>query len=102
MSYRVNTDRIIETVVESEGGNDRELVLWHDVVETERAFEQARSAFLQAGGNLAKVLSRALWNPRERASALRVLRDFDTDQHLRRELFPQLVEMASVTHRDLG
>jgi len=80
--------------------------LWLQLVDAERSFFAANRALLEARTALAdqeadldQLVARALANPAERATALRLL--LAAPESVRRKTFPILVELAAVSHRDL-
>lgn len=81
-------------------------LLWQRLVAAERqyiaarmALFSARDALLNSETDLIELLRHALKKPSERGAALRVLRILD--ESVRRQVFPTLVELASVGHSDI-
>lgn len=70
--------------------------LWRQLVAAENAFFAARMALFQSGADIPGLVVRALDDPSGRGTALRLLPLLDEDA--RRQVFPQLVELASWGH----
>lgn len=77
--------------------------LWQALVRAEQSYYAARTALVHAANvgsvDTLTVLTRALRNPSERGTALRLL--IDLDERVRRQLFPVLVQLAAVEHSDV-
>ncbi|MGH9116595.1 MAG: hypothetical protein ACRD0A_01565 [Acidimicrobiales bacterium] len=73
---------------------------WDDLAEAERQFVAARRRLVAAGDDLIPVLRSALKQPSPRGTALRLL--LVVDVGIRLTLFPELIELASVGHSDIG
>jgi hypothetical protein len=81
-------------------------LLWKRLIDAERKFIaarmalfSARSAVLSSEADVIGLLSHALKKPSERGAALRLL--LMVDEPARRQVFPTLVELASVGHSDI-
>ncbi|HEX6817569.1 MAG TPA: barstar family protein [Ktedonobacterales bacterium] len=72
--------------------------LWQNLKDAEHAFHAARMALFRVG-DIADILYEALHNVAERGTALRVL--LIQPEQARRRVFPRLIELASVGHRDI-
>ena len=77
--------------------NDAEL--WHKVFEKEIAYIQARQDFLKNCTNRIELINKALHNPTERGTALRLIEYLNLEE--RQSLFDNLVDLASVSHSDI-
>lgn len=73
---------------------------WGTLLEAEREFVAARRRVVALGEDLIPVLRSALAQPHERGTALRLL--LVVDVGIRLALFPELVQLASVGHADIG
>ncbi|WP_254174518.1 hypothetical protein [Planktothrix pseudagardhii] len=73
--------------------------LWQLVVTREWDYIQSRQAFLNSCTDRVEMLQKALQNPRERGTALRLL--FYLTLPERQHLFNDLVALASVSHSDI-
>ncbi|HEX6800009.1 MAG TPA: hypothetical protein VF116_20020 [Ktedonobacterales bacterium] len=74
-------------------------LLWQTMFNAEQTFIGARMAFFQAvqsGDDVVPILEKALSGPSQRGMALRLLPLLD--ESIRRQVFPTLVELASVGH----
>jgi len=80
----------------NEDGRD----LWRAVWQSERAFVQARIAFLSGAADRLDELRSALRDPAQRGAALRVCSYLSADE--RKQLFGDLLGIASVAHADIG
>jgi hypothetical protein len=74
---------------------------WQNVVTTEHQMVCALSSALLGVPDEVETLRRAIGVPRERGAALRILLLFGYGD-LRKQVFPELVEAASVGHVDIG
>jgi hypothetical protein len=77
--------------------NDTEL--WHKVFEKEIAYIQARQDFINNCTDRIEVIRKALHNPTERGTALRLIEYLKLEEH--QSLFDDLVDLASVSHSDI-
>lgn len=73
--------------------------LWQLVVTREWDYIQSRQAFLNSCTDRVETLQKALQNPRERGTALRLL--FYLTLPERQDLFNDLLALASVSHSDI-
>ncbi|MBE9128344.1 MULTISPECIES: hypothetical protein [unclassified Coleofasciculus] len=78
-------------------GNDTEL--WHKVFEKQIAYIQARQDFLNNCPDRVGLIKKALHNPSERGTALRLIKSLNLEE--RQGLFDDLVDLASVSHSDI-
>jgi len=77
--------------------NDTEL--WHKVFEKEIAYIQARQDFLNNCNDRIVFLKKALHNPSERGTALRLIEYLNLEEQ--QGLFDDLVDLALVSHSDI-
>jgi hypothetical protein len=77
--------------------NDTEV--WHKVFEKEIAYIQARQDFLNNCTDRIGLIKKALHNPTERGTALRLIAYLKLEE--RQSLFDDLVDLASVSHSDI-
>ncbi|MGK7926401.1 MAG: hypothetical protein AB4290_14380 [Spirulina sp.] len=75
------------------------VTLWEKLVERETSFIQIRQVFLQETEDRVNSLRMALHNPVERGTALRLLDYLRLEE--RQQLFPDLLDLASVAHSDI-
>ncbi|HEY9650961.1 MAG TPA: hypothetical protein V6C95_09880 [Coleofasciculaceae cyanobacterium] len=73
--------------------------LWHKVFENEIAYIQARQDFLNNCNDRIGLFKKALNNPSERGTALRLLEYLNLEE--RQSLFDELIDLASVSHSDI-
>jgi hypothetical protein len=78
----------------------KDLELWHQFREKEISYLQTRQNFLYHSIDRIAVLKKALQNPSERGTALRLLEYLDVEE--RQILFNDLVDLASVSHSDIA
>jgi hypothetical protein len=77
--------------------NDTEL--WHKVFEKEIAYIHARQDFIKNCTDRTGLIKKALHNPTERGTALRLIEYLKLEE--RQSLFDDLVDLASVSHSDI-
>ena len=77
--------------------NDTEL--WHKVFENEIDYIQSRQDFLNNCTGRIRLIKKALHNPTERGTALRLIEYLNLEE--RQSLFDDLVDLASVSHSDI-
>lgn len=77
--------------------NDTEL--WQKVFEKEIAYIQSRQYFLNNCTDRLGLIKKALRNPTERGTALRLIGYLKLEE--RQNLFDELVDLASVSHSDI-
>ncbi|MCA1995148.1 MAG: hypothetical protein LDL41_24330 [Coleofasciculus sp. S288] len=77
--------------------NDTEL--WHKVFEKEIAYIQARQNFLNNCTDRIELIKKALHNPTQRGTALRLIVYLKIEEL--QSLFDALVDLASVSHSDI-
>ena len=77
--------------------NDTEL--WHKVFEKEIAYIQSRQDFINNCTDRIALIKKALQNPTERGTALRLIVYLKLEE--RQRLFDALVDLASVSHSDI-
>ncbi|MEW6494803.1 MAG: hypothetical protein AB1589_20135 [Cyanobacteriota bacterium] len=77
--------------------NDTEL--WHKVFDREIAYIQARQDFLKNCTGRVGLIKKALHNPTERGTALRLIEYLNLEEC--QSLFDDLVDLASVSHSDI-
>lgn len=82
---------------EQSSGNEAEL--WHKVFEKEIAYIQARQNFIKNCTDRIGLIKKALHNPTERGTALRLIEYLKLEE--RQSLFDDLVDLASVAHSDI-
>ena len=80
----------------TQSSDPRDLDLWNRVVETERAFVEARMALFSGATSIVELVRQALHRPTERATALGIAKLLNPQQ--RQALFPDLLSLASVGH----
>lgn len=73
--------------------------LWHKVFEKETAYIQARQDFIKNYKDRVGVFKKALNNPTERGTALRLIEYLNLEE--RQSLFDKLIDLASVSHSDI-
>lgn len=73
--------------------------LWHKVFENEIDYIQSRQDFLKNCTNRTELINKALHNPTERGTALRLIEYLNLEE--RQSLFDNLVDLASVSHSDI-
>jgi hypothetical protein len=78
----------------------KDLELWHLFWQKEISYLQTRQNFLYHCIDKMTVLKKALQNPSERGTALRLLEYLDVEE--RQMLFNDLVDLASVAHSDIA
>lgn len=78
---------------------EKDTELWHKVFEKEIAYIQARQDFLKNCTDRIGLIKKALHNPTERGTALRLIEYLNLEE--RQSLFDDLVDLASVSHSDL-
>ena len=78
---------------------EKERELWHHLVERELAYIQTRQEFLKNCTDRMAFIKKALHNPTERGTALRLIEYLKIEE--RQSLFNELVDLASVSHSDI-
>ncbi|MEP0778147.1 hypothetical protein NDI39_11040 [Microcoleus sp. ZQ-A2] len=73
--------------------------LWHKVFENEIDYIQSRQDFLNNCTDRIRLIKKALHNPTERGTALRLIEYLNLEE--RQSLFDDLVDLASVSHSDI-
>lgn len=73
--------------------------LWHKVFENEIDYIQSRQDFLNNCTDRIRLIKKALYNPTERGTALRLIEYLNIEE--RQSLFDDLVDLASVSHSDI-
>lgn len=73
--------------------------LWHKVFDREIAYIQARQDFLKNCTDRIGLIKKALHNPTERGTALRLIEYLNLEE--RQSLFDDLVDLASVSNSDI-
>ena len=77
----------------------RDSSLWEAVCHAEASYKNARIALISGATDIISVLRQALQRPDQRGTALRCFECLTEIQ--KRELFPELVRLASVGHSDI-
>ena len=77
--------------------NDTEL--WRKLVEKELVYIQTRQEFLNDCTHRVALIKKALQNPTQRGTALRLIKYLKLEE--RQSLFDELVDLASVSHSDI-
>jgi hypothetical protein len=76
-----------------------DIELWHKVFDQETAYIQSRQDFLNNCPHRIGLIKKALHNPAERGTALRLIEYLKLEEH--QSLFDDLVDLASVSHSDI-
>lgn len=79
--------------------NEKDMELWRKLFESEITYIQTRQKFLNHSTNRVAMIEKALHNPAERGTALRLIEYFTTEEC--QSLFDDLVNLASVSHSDI-
>jgi len=80
----------------TEERNEKDMELWRKLFESEITYIQNRQEFLNHSTNRVSTIEKALHNPAERGTALRLIEYCTTEE--RQSLFDDLVNLASVSH----
>lgn len=78
---------------------EKDTELWRKFVERETAYIQTRQNFLNDCTDRAALIKKALHNPAERGTALRLIEYLKLEE--RQSLFDDLVDLASVSHSNI-
>jgi hypothetical protein len=78
---------------------EKERELWHHLVDRELAYIQTRQEFLNNCTDRIAFIKKALQNPAERGTALRLIEYLKIEE--RQILLNDLVDLASVSHSDV-
>lgn len=78
---------------------EKDTELWRKLVERETAYIQTRQDFLNDCTDRIALIKKALHNPTERGTALRLIEYLKLEE--RQSLFDDLVDLASVSHSDI-
>jgi hypothetical protein len=76
-----------------------DIELWHKVFDQETAYIQSRQDFLNNCPHRIGLIKKALHNPAERGTALRLIEYLEVEE--RQSLFDDLLDLASVSHSDI-
>lgn len=82
-----------------EQDTEKDTELWRKLVEREIAYIQTRHDFLNDCTDRVAPIKKALPNPSERGTALRLIEYLKLEE--RQSLFDELVDLASVSHSDI-
>lgn len=83
----------------TEERNEKDMELWRKLFESEITYIQTRQEFLKHSTNRVAMIEKALHNPAERGTALRLLEYFTIEEC--QILFDNLVNLASVSQSDI-
>ncbi|OKH40537.1 hypothetical protein NIES2119_02695 [[Phormidium ambiguum] IAM M-71] len=83
----------------TEERNEKDMELWRKLFESEIIYIQNRQEFLNHSTNRVATIEKALHNPAERGTALRLIEYCTTEEC--QSLFDDLVILASVSHADI-
>lgn len=83
----------------TEERNEKDMELWRNLFESEITYIQTRQEFLKHSTNRVELIEKALHNPAERGTALRLI-EYCTIEECQ-ILFDDLVNLASVYHSDI-
>ena len=72
--------------------------IWHQLIDQEKAYLETRNNFLNSPSKV-ELIKKALQNPSERATALKVINYLATEE--RQSLFDELINLVSVGHSDI-
>ncbi len=76
----------------------QDTVLWHQLIDQEKAYLETRKNFLNSSSKV-ELIKRALQNPSERATALKVISYLTNIE--RQSLFDELIKLVAVGHSDI-
>jgi hypothetical protein len=76
-----------------------DIELWHKVFDQETAYIQSRQYFLNNCPHRIGLIKKALHNPAERGTALRLIEYLEVEE--RQSLFDDLLDLASVSQSDI-